>query len=174
MKPVVSATWIDRLCTACGLCCDGTLFRDVRLTQADAPNRLRRLGLTLEKRGTRTCLTQPCTAFDGALCTLYADRPSRCRAFECRVLQRVANGSLDLPSARRHIRRARALVDAIQNDLVALGNHETSRPLLERYATVMASPIDLSEGAAAGRRRGRLLTRVDTFMRLAQSEFLAV
>lgn len=174
MKPIAPESLVEHLCTTCGLCCNGVLFRNVRLRQADDPKRLRRLGLTMETKGTLSCLLQPCSAFDGSHCSLYVDRPSRCREFECHLLRRAADGAINLPTARRLIHRAQKLATKIQNDLEALGNRDTSRPLLERYAAVMASPIDLQAGPTPSRLRGRLLTRVDTFMRFAQTEFLGV
>lgn len=174
MKPIAPDSLVDQLCTTCGLCCNGALFRDVRLRKEDHPQRLRRLGLTIERTGTRSCLLQPCAAFDGSLCQAYADRPSRCRAFECHVLRRLATGALDLRAARRRVQKALRLSDQIRKDLDSLESSDaSSQPLLRRYAAVMASPIDLQAGPKTARLRGRLLTRVDTFMRLAQAEFLA-
>ena len=42
---------IEQLCPNCGLCCDSTLFADVELRTGDDAKRLKRLGLTLEKKG---------------------------------------------------------------------------------------------------------------------------
>jgi Fe-S-cluster containining protein len=173
MTPAATDSWVDQLCTRCGLCCNGMLFRDVRLQKTDPIRLLRRLGLTIETKGARSCLLQPCTGLQGSLCRIYDNRPSRCRSFECHVLQRAIAGSLDVRTARRHIRRALTLAERIEEDLAALGNPDTSKPLLERYAAVMALPIDLEDGPEISRRRGKLLTRVDTFMRFLQAEFLS-
>ena len=38
---------INRLCLACGLCCNGVLFRDVELQDGDDLEALQKLGLTI-------------------------------------------------------------------------------------------------------------------------------
>ena len=42
---------IEQLCPNCGLCCDSTLFADVELRAGDDAKQLKKLGLTLEKKG---------------------------------------------------------------------------------------------------------------------------
>ncbi len=166
---------IDSLCPTCGLCCNGVLFEDLRLRKSDDPARLRKLGLgsALARKGATTCLNQPCLAFDGSHCRIYADRPSRCREFECHILTRVAEGSLGLSAAHRRIRHARRLVAQVESELESLGNTERHHPLIHRYSEVMARPINLGAGSGEARRRGRLLMSVDALMRFAHKEFIA-
>ena len=93
--PDRAASAVAELCPQCGLCCDSTLFADVELRDDDDPARLRQLGLTLVKKGrTKVAFAQPCACFDGKLCGIYADRPGRCRRFECGILKRVDAGEM--------------------------------------------------------------------------------
>jgi len=98
----------NELCNACGLCCNGVLFKDVQLQPGDDAAHLRSLGLPIreprrvpprtgrsphshEVRKTR--FPQPCAALcDGNRCRIYAERPARCREFECALFKSVAAG----------------------------------------------------------------------------------
>lgn len=93
------------LCLSCGLCCDGSLFWAVPVERGE------NVPVPLDAEGR---LRQPCARFNGA-CTIYADRPSACRSFDCRVLQTVQAGRRDEAWARAQIadmRRVLAALDA--------------------------------------------------------------
>ncbi len=110
----MSATVSD-LCKACGFCCDGTLFDALRLTDADVgPAARARLPLFVDDGEQQ--LRLPCPAHVGA-CTIYEDRPSTCRAYQCLLVNRLEQGDLDLESALVRVGRLRALVDAIRPHL---------------------------------------------------------
>jgi Fe-S-cluster containining protein len=129
----------SRLCLACGLCCDGTLFADVELQPGDSAERLRSLGQKL-RRGKDSAgnsvqkFAQPCTALGpDCRCALYAERPARCREFDCALLRSVQAGELTPEAALRRIRHARKQRDAVRSALAALGNEEFARPLSQRF-----------------------------------------
>jgi Fe-S-cluster containining protein len=106
----------DTLCTDCGLCCNGTFFGSV-LVEAAETERLGRVGLrVLQNEGTCT-MAQPCAALRGALCDVYADRPSACASYECQLRKRVASGETSLDEAMSAIARARALLAMIRAGL---------------------------------------------------------
>src|SRR5437867_9164117 len=90
----VAAEVVAQLCPQCALCCNGVLFKDVELQPADDAARLKALGLPLD--GSRKAkFSQPCAALCGCHCGIYADRPMRCRQFECALLKSVAAGETD-------------------------------------------------------------------------------
>ena len=134
----------ERLCLACGLCCNGVIFADVRLQTGDEPERLRLLGLplvTVRKPGApgagvrnpKLKFHQPCAAFDGCRCRIYADRPRYCREFECGLLKKVSAGRLQPGAALRVIRSARQQVDAALVLLRQLGDADEDLPLATRF-----------------------------------------
>ena len=129
----------SRLCLACGLCCDGTLFADVELQPGDSAERLRALGQKLRRGKDSTGnsvqkFSQPCPALGpDCRCAFYADRPTRCREFDCAVLRSVQSGELTPEAALRRIRHARKQRDAVRSALAALGNEEVARPLSQRF-----------------------------------------
>src|ERR1044072_8585151 len=92
--PIPSVDLVNTLCRACALCCNGVLFADVRLQAGDDVARLTELGVPLKRRGAVARFSQPCACLDGKLCRIYADRPARCRTFECRLLKRALAGDV--------------------------------------------------------------------------------
>lgn len=174
LKPPVSTgeSAVARLCPACGLCCNGVLFRDVELLAGDDRQRLAELGLPLKRAGAKLKFPQPCACLEGTLCRIYAERPARCRAFECRVLKRVQAGELAPDAALKIIRRMLRLAGEVRGLLQRLAPEGEGLPLTRRYARLMAQPIDLSRGAEEAEARGELMLAVHELMSLAQREFL--
>ena len=78
-------------------------------------------------------LTQPCAAFDGCRCRVYADRPQYCRQFECVLLKSVKAGRTQPAAAMRIIRTARERADKVRRLLHALGDTDEQLPLSARF-----------------------------------------
>ncbi|MFM7749166.1 MAG: YkgJ family cysteine cluster protein [Opitutaceae bacterium] len=127
----------EQLCRACGLCCDGTLFHHVKLGAADDPRALRAQGLpVLTSRATPPVVRspQPCAALCAdRSCRIYAQRPSQCRAFECRVFQDLTAGRMTAAAALLLVRRARRWADRARKLLRRLGGDDEHLPLSERF-----------------------------------------
>lgn len=81
---------MESLCRACGLCCDGSLFGRVPLTEREVEVARR---LRLPVVGGKA-LAQPCAAFHGD-CEVYEDRPAACRAFVCALAAREAQPMIE-------------------------------------------------------------------------------
>ncbi len=97
------------LCEQCGLCCDGTLFGFVSLSEEDA-KRLAARDLAIGVRRERPALLQRCAALEGTLCRVYEERPAACRAYECMLLIQEREGELGHAEAVAHIAQAKALL----------------------------------------------------------------
>ena len=127
----------EQLCLACGLCCDGTLFDNVRLEPGDDAARLKALGLPVKvSRGREPVarFPQPCAALCAdRTCRVYADRPRQCRTYECMVYQEAVAGRLDYPAALRRVKNARRQADRVRKLLRRLGDTEEHRSLGERF-----------------------------------------
>jgi len=117
---------IDALCLQCGMCCDGVLFADVRPEPGDHS--------PLFSDG-RVRVTQPCPAFAAATCacTIYAERPARCRKFECRQLIAVRNGATTTEKALLKIREARRMAAEVERLLEELGYNQKRLPFSRRF-----------------------------------------
>jgi len=176
MKPIQiaqsTAAAVSQLCPNCGLCCNGVLFADVELRKGDDAGRLAGLGFSLEKKGRNQAFTQPCACFDGRLCGIYAERPVRCRTFECGLLKRVQTGKLDTNAALKKIAQTRRKAEKVRGLLRELGQRDERLALTERYRQAMTAPVDLSGGKASAGLPGKLMLAFRDLMRTVQSEFL--
>jgi uncharacterized protein len=163
---------VAQLCPNCGLCCNGVLFADVELRAGDDAGRLRELGLSLVKKGSKLAFAQPCACFDGKLCQIYADRPKRCRTFECGLLKRVAADELVANAALKTISAAKKQAEKVRGLLRQLGQNDERIAMTKRYAQAMSAPIDLSDHESDTERRGELMLAVDELMQQLQQNFL--
>lgn len=127
----------EDLCQACGLCCDGTLFDEVKLEAGDNAKRLTKLGLPIKVargKGAIARFPQPCAALCAdRSCRLYADRPWQCRTFECRLLKEAKAGQTSFTTAHRIVAQARRRADKVRRLLRELGDHDEHRALGERF-----------------------------------------
>ena len=163
---------IAELCPACGLCCSGVLFGDVELQNGDDAAGLAALGMQLHPKGRKQCFDQPCACFDGKLCRIYDSRPTRCRDFECRLLERAKNGQLRLNYALKAIAQARSSADVVRKLVRELGQNVESVPLNRRYAAAMSQPMDLSTNDGTTRRRSALMLAVHRLTKILERDFL--
>jgi Fe-S-cluster containining protein len=163
---------VEQLCPNCGLCCDSTLFADVELRKGDDPQQLAKLGLDIQhKTKTKLAFPQPCSCFDGKLCKIYADRPKRCRLFECGLLKRVDSGDMTAGAALKKISDAKARAEKVRELLRRSGQHDEHMALTHRYAEAMSAPVDLSNERNADR-HGELMLAVSDLMQMLERDFL--
>src|SRR5437899_24794 len=135
----MAASLTDRLCTRCALCCDGSLFADVELSGPAEATGLEILGLEIdEDDADGGVLPLPCTALRGRRCGIYAHRPECCRTFECRLLQDVRRGEVDVARAAERIADALERVGRVERLLARLGQRDGRLPLRERCAEALA------------------------------------
>jgi len=138
----------------CGLCCNGVIFADVRLQAADLPA-LKMLARGPFKNNRAARIPQPCPAFDGCRCRIYAERPSYCRQFECLLLKRVMKGTVKPHQARKSIRVALEGAGKVKTLLRAAGDTDEQLALRTRF----------NRTAKRLEERGREMA--DTFARLS-------
>ncbi len=144
-----SSTKSEALCLLCGLCCDGAIFADVKLQRGDVPARLETLGLQFASSrasrvrpaggGTAISITaglkfnQPCAALDGCKCTIYAERPRHCQAFECLQLKGFKKGAINYAEALAMVRNARRRFARVQILLRELGDTDEHLAVAKRF-----------------------------------------
>ncbi len=127
---------IERLCLACGLCCNGVIFANLALRPSDNAARLRSLGLPVCSPNSALRpphLAQPCAAFDGCRCRVYGDRPQYCRQFECVLRKSVKAGRTEPAAGLGIIRAARERADKVRRLLRALGDADEQLSLSARF-----------------------------------------
>ena len=98
------------VCTACGLCCDGSLFDRVPLGVDEQVPEVK-LAVVTNPRGGKH-VPQRCAALEGTVCQVYEERPLACRRFECLLLGALREGEVSEPEALKVIARAQQWVIA--------------------------------------------------------------
>jgi len=156
------------------MCCNGVMFHTVLLQPSDSAKALSALGLKLKKRKNgKNYILQPCPAFRGSHCSIYASRPERCRVFECRQLLRVAAGEITEAAALEMIRdtqrRVAEVTDLIERSVP--GGTNPKKPLSKRGETAMAEPLHPTSDAAAVELRDQLTRAMRELDELLDREF---
>lgn len=169
------------LCLSCGMCCDGSIFADVKLLPGENADRLLSLGIplqpqiprgrkTLVSAGTRWRFTQPCAALEGCRCRVYASRPQDRRQFECGLLKRLLSGDVDYARAERLVRLARRRIETIDKLLRSLGQTD-DKALASRFRDLTHRLERSQPDFQTARRFGRLTVAFHKLNRLLQEHF---
>jgi Fe-S-cluster containining protein len=158
------STPASRLCAACGMCCNGVMFDIVRLQPGDSPKRLSALGLKVKRKRGQSHFVQPCAAHQDSQCSIYAERPQRCRIFECRQLQRVAAGEITEVAALEKIGGALRLIADINALLLCAGDTNARHALSKRCETAMDEPTSDAAALELRRRLAGAKRELDTLL----------
>ena len=140
------------------------MFDIVRLQRGESPRAFAALGLKV-KRG---AFAQPCAALDGLRCTIYADRPVRCRLFECRQLKRIAAGETTEAAAMEKIRDVQRRLEEIIGLLAAAGSTNIRKAIAHRCASLLAEPLDSPDNAAL---REKVAASMKALDRILEADF---
>jgi len=122
------------LCLECGLCCNGVIFADVELRSSEVQNlRSKMQNLASGGKNKKVKLPQPCAAFDGCRCRIYAERPMYCHQFECLLLKNVQSGRIGRTEASRIVRTAKERAEKVRALLRELGDTDEGTALSLRF-----------------------------------------
>lgn len=134
----------SRLCMACGMCCDGTMFQIVRMQPGDKPAELGRLGMKIRCHEGEFHMEQPCAALRELCCTIYDKRPTRCRLFDCQQLKRLEAGTISEEEAAAVIAETRGLARQVRDLIEQCGLREDGQALAERYERLTSTPVNVA------------------------------
>jgi len=118
------------------------MFSGVRLQSADSAQELKQLGFRIHYKKRFDFFEQPCVAFKNKCCSIYQDRPMRCRVFECQQLKRLAQGETTEENVLKKIQEAQSKIAVIRKLLYHLGPTNPKKPLHQQYQQIIAEPID--------------------------------
>lgn len=154
----------DLLCTACGLCCDGTLLADVELGGKDDLGALEVPGLEIEDPDEEHdgLLLLPCGALRRTRCSIYVHRPECCRTFECRLLQEAGRGLVTVEQAMVTISDAVSRVARVRSLVDELDPGQDRMSLKERSLDALANSETNSADAGVRRTRARSELEMET------------
>jgi Fe-S-cluster containining protein len=97
------------------------------------------LGLTLKRKPGLTTFRQPCSAHQDNQCTIYENRPQRCRLFNCQQLLRVAAGEVTQSSAQEIIASTRKKINQVIEKIERLTETNPNQGLTQRFSVVIAN-----------------------------------
>jgi Fe-S-cluster containining protein len=148
------------------------MFHRVRLQPSDSPKELAALGLKLKRKRGQHYLLQPCPAFQGTHCSIYASRPERCRLFECQQLRRVNAGEITEAMALEKILEVKRRVGEVTDFLGQAGETtDAKKPLAKRCEKVLAAPLDPAANDKAREFQRRLTLAMQELDTMLDEEF---
>jgi uncharacterized protein len=155
----------SRLCLACGLCCDGTIYATARI-QEDEIRQTADIGLeTLRLPDERPGFSLPCHYLNGCACTRYdAWRPSVCAKYFCQVQKRAKSGELAETEAFARVKQAVSLRDQVAPLLPAGMTIAEARDHFRKLA---------ANRAELGPADGQFIVRMFVLERFLDNEFRA-
>jgi Fe-S-cluster containining protein len=85
----------EDLCKSCGLCCKGVLHDHVGIQDSLEVNILLKNNISITKLPGKdeSSFNLPCSAHNG-VCSIYKDRPSQCKKYECNLLTKYKGNQL--------------------------------------------------------------------------------
>ena len=130
------------LCLKCGLCCDGTMFNNVRLVDEDfnfITSNNPEAVIEDEKRNFR----QPCRYHVDNNCLIHAEwRPRTCTRYICNVLKRFKNNELTFVQANEIIDKALSHAKRVRSKIFPfVNNHRRGLSILfNEYISTLSEP----------------------------------
>lgn len=120
--------YAQRICTSCGLCCDGSIFKRARVFPDENAALFETLDLQiLHLKDGRRCFLLPCRHLQGSICSIYEKtRPRKCSEFRCKLLERFYNQDISYKDACEVVINAVEHVRQVKSQLVLKGNSECS------------------------------------------------
>jgi len=94
------------ICKSCGACCDGSLHPRVGITLKEREG-ARKSGLRVVQG--EPFFELPCSKLVDKACSIYDDRPGRCRLFVCNLIATHEREGLPLEESLEKVRRFREL-----------------------------------------------------------------
>lgn len=115
----------NRLCSACGMCCDGTLFQSATVGPSDEAL-VAATGLTVNNNQGELSFAQPCKFYCQSQCSIYLKRPPVCINYRCRLLKKLDRGEMELDAALAKVKMVRALQAGLADILPDAGTKPVS------------------------------------------------
>lgn len=162
---------VGDVCLACGLCCSGVLFTEVTLHESEAERLLARdatASITVQSSepaavaendsGKMAGMDQPCGFLSGSRCTVYTDRPAKCRKFNCTLIKKIDKKDISISDAlslvavaKQHVAQIEAGIpawmeysEAASKGGVRLKLYEVKRALAARHIKLMRLQAQVS------------------------------
>lgn len=111
---------MSSICVGCGLCCDGSMFHATDLAPHDERLPLEALGAVFVIDEVSTRFEQPCPAQMGGCCTVYEQRPTRCRSYDCALVHQLNANAISEAEAQAIVAQAVVVRSRVHAELAAI------------------------------------------------------
>ena len=140
----------SRLCLACGICCQGAFHFGARVDDGEHAA-VHALGLTIQDSEEGPVFPLPCPLHQENRCTVYADRPSACRFYQCKLLRRYLAGKVTWDDCVRRVELAKDLLVRVRRRMAIgpAGNVWTQLRAFEAEPEAIAADRELVMDALA-------------------------
>ena len=86
------------LCQDCSLCCNGAMYTYITVSRFEAKKLPK---LSIKMRDNKIRMDLPCPYLESGSCSVYTERPKRCRTYTCRLLDKVISGETSFVQAKQ-------------------------------------------------------------------------
>lgn len=130
-----------QLCVECAMCCDGSLFASVTLTDPTEAEQISARRIPVRVVDERHLFEQPCPALGSSGCSIYSDRPLLCGTYRCLLLKQVEADTIPLAAAQGLVRAARQREPRIRELLTQYVSDDGS-PIVQLYRRFALEHLD--------------------------------
>ncbi|OSM00145.1 YkgJ family cysteine cluster protein [Magnetofaba australis] len=127
-----SAVEANRLCLACGLCCNGSIFSRVGIEKREV-EAIAAIVPVWEQESGDVAFSQPCPAWTEGKCGLYAVRPGRCASYICKLQGLVMNGAVSGAAGEKIVDAAVKQAAALRDRVAAYTGKEPQALNLRQF-----------------------------------------
>lgn len=130
----------NQLCMSCGMCCDGTMFKNATV-ESDEKQLVESVGLIVNEKLGEFSFEQPCKYYCKNQCAIYLQRPPVCNGFRCQLLKKLNRDEISFEMALEKV----TMVRALQKGLVDVMPNAKYSPITSADVYEMAATINQNE-----------------------------
>jgi Putative zinc- or iron-chelating domain len=124
-----SAKESSELCQECSMCCTGVIFSHVTISKK-AHDKLPKANGKF--KGDDFKMSFPCQYIQEGSCTVYTERPNRCKTYSCKLLDKVIRGEIPFEKANQITTITKKQVVLLRETMALILNIETTNLTLQR------------------------------------------
>ena len=138
----------EDLCTNCGLCCNGTVFKCAMIEQDEDTGALKAMGARFTVENQQIELVLPCVAHIDGRCSVYPHRFKICESFRCKLLQDYLRGKVSRDRALEVVGETSLHTNRVEELIRKTYDEGESETLLELYRNFRKAYEEKNEAAS--------------------------
>lgn len=106
------------LCTACGMCCRGAWFKNIKIADKEVEKLKTSTKLEPYTIKKRIYSPQPCPELSSIGCSIYNDRPVDCQNYQCKLLVKLNSNTKKLDDCLSDVKSLQDKYDQMVSFLI--------------------------------------------------------